>query len=373
MTTLPRLVAAAMLVLAIGASGTAQAQPSPAERANQLNEDAKELFRKEDLDGAANKFRQAIVLSPEGRFYFNLCYIYEKQGKLREALTACDAVKPNGADDRLIKKTDALIALIEPRLPAKPAPPRDPVTDPVTDPNADPITDPAIATDPNADPNADPPTDPSYGTGPADPITDPPDGIVQAPPPGAETYRWGAGIELAAVSSTVGAEDAYGSSGGQLKLHADFLIFKDRMMGVSPYLHFTQVSSGEGFVNESLDIVDIGGAVYKHFPYRVFEITPIGGAHIAVIQPESINERINMVTIGLRAEVAISYAFGSNLQHVVSLTPGVNLYFPASGGGGGIEPNDYGLDVAGSTVTIAIGYTHRFTTPFGRTPLITLE
>lgn len=382
MTTRPRLAAAAMLVLALGASSAAEAQPSPAERADKLNEEGKELFRNNDLNGAANKFRQAIVLSPEGRFYYNLCYIYEKQGKLREALTACEAVKPNGAVDRVIKKTDTLIGMIRPRLPKEPA--NKPAPDPVDpDSNADPNADPDVTADPNADPDADPNTDPSFvadpnqgGTAPPDgsPPQGPPEaGIVQAPPPPPETYRWSIGAGLGAVSSAVGAQDAYGSSGGQFRLHADFLLFKDRMMGISPYLHVTDIASGDGFVNQNLNIVDIGGAVYKHIPYRGFEITPVGGAHLAIMQPESFAERVSMVTVGLRGEVAFSWAFGTKLQHVVSVTPGLNLYFPASGGKDDIDPSDYGLDVAGSTVTIAIGYTHRFTTPFGQVPLITLE
>jgi hypothetical protein len=195
---------------------------------------------------------------------------------------------------------------------------------------------------------------------------------VQAPPPPPETYRWAAGIGLGAVSSTVGAEDAYGSGGGLVKLHVDFLIFKDRMMGVSPYLHFTTISPGDGFVDDSLDIIDLGGAIYKHFPYRGFEITPLGGAHLSILQPESLDDRVNMVTLGVRGEVEVSKAFGNKLQHILSVTAGLNVYFPASGGGDN-DPSDYGLDVAGNTVTIALGYTHRFTTPFGQTPLITLE
>ena len=110
MSSRPRFVAATLLALSLALSGAAQAQTDPAKRADQLNEEGKQLFGKNDFAGAAQKFRQAILFSPEGRFYFNLCFVLDKMGKYREALTACEAVAPNGASNPLKEKTDKVIA-----------------------------------------------------------------------------------------------------------------------------------------------------------------------------------------------------------------------------------------------------------------------
>ena len=77
--------------------GVAGAQP--ADRANKLNEDGKALLRAKRYTEASDLFRQAIVLQPEGRFYYNLCMSLYHEGKLGEALTACRAVGPNGGNE----------------------------------------------------------------------------------------------------------------------------------------------------------------------------------------------------------------------------------------------------------------------------------
>src|SRR5262245_21361899 len=106
------------VVLGFPLAGPAAAQ-SPADKADELNEQGKELYRKGDKAGAADKFRQAIVLSPEARFYYNLCAMLDEMGRLNEALTACEAVAANGASQALIDKTQTRIEGIKQRLGAR--------------------------------------------------------------------------------------------------------------------------------------------------------------------------------------------------------------------------------------------------------------
>src|SRR3989304_5948196 len=82
------LLVAATLTLALPC--LALAQKTPAQQADDLNEAGKGLYKNNDFAGAAGKFREAIALSAEARFYFNLRATLEKAGDYAAALEACD-------------------------------------------------------------------------------------------------------------------------------------------------------------------------------------------------------------------------------------------------------------------------------------------
>ncbi len=65
MSTPRRLLGiAAALLIALAWLGTARAQKTPAQRADELNSAGKQLFVKKQYRAAAEKFHQATILSP---------------------------------------------------------------------------------------------------------------------------------------------------------------------------------------------------------------------------------------------------------------------------------------------------------------------
>lgn len=120
----------ALAVLLCAPAAVSAQEPTPAERAEQLNEAGRQRVRVLDLDGAAAKFRDAIELSPDPRYYFNLCYVLEKLGELREARAACQVVIDADTDAALEGKASGTLAAIDAALAAgekaeEPAPARE--------------------------------------------------------------------------------------------------------------------------------------------------------------------------------------------------------------------------------------------------------
>ena len=106
-------MASTRLILGLGAALALLAAPalaqSPAKQADTLNEQGKALSRAKKYDQASDKFRQAIVLSPEGRFYLNLCMSLYQAGKLGEANNACRAVRDHGATSQQVGQAQTIV------------------------------------------------------------------------------------------------------------------------------------------------------------------------------------------------------------------------------------------------------------------------
>ena len=77
-----------------------------AARADQLNEEGKTLYKNRDYPNAAARFRQAIQLSAEARFYYNLCAALDLGGDHDGALVACGDVYSHAPSPELKAKTD---------------------------------------------------------------------------------------------------------------------------------------------------------------------------------------------------------------------------------------------------------------------------
>ncbi|WP_428261364.1 tetratricopeptide repeat protein [Haliangium sp.] len=375
------LLAALVIAPGVIAPGVASAQ-SAAERAAQLNDEGKKLWdEQEDVAAAAEKFRQATLLSPEGRYYFNLCYALYQLSRYREARTACQSVQRNTTDERLLEKSDLVLQDIASRLPNEPPPdpgpdgtdPGDPGTDPGTDPDADPYDpDPY---DPDADPGdpgSDPydPNDPGgegqpigyQGPGSAPPAVVP--GLERTAKPNDE-YSWSLGASIGFLGASIGREGDYAGSGVNVQFDANFIIAPRRQLGLQGYLGITQVA--EDLAPSAITIVDIGAAAFKHIRRQRFYVTPLAGAHLTLMQPEDALEGV--ATGGLHGQVSFSWILGAQRNHVLSVSPTLNLYFPGSG----IDAEAFGLDEASATIAVNFGYTLRFMTPFGSSPLIILE
>src|SRR5690349_5165631 len=110
MTSLRLSLATGLLALI---ASTAVAQPTNAQRAEDLNNQGKAAMKAKDFTTASDRFNQAILLSREGRFYYNLCVSLFFEGKLVDSLSACKAVETAGADSDLKDKTGAMIGKVK--------------------------------------------------------------------------------------------------------------------------------------------------------------------------------------------------------------------------------------------------------------------
>ena len=157
-------------------------------------------------------------------------------------------------------------------------------------------------------------------------------------------------------------------------------------IGVQGYLQITSFSAGSMQSPDvsTLDDLDLGVAGYKHFcpigGHLCF--TPLVGIHLALMSPAGSTDSegsqvFNYAALGGRAELALSYAFGSRFENVISAMAGVNLYTKAfaspSDPSQGLPADQIGLDEGGAIAYFGLGYTRRFDTPFGQTPFVTLE
>lgn len=358
------LLAAILFALSLLVPVTAVAQTSAAERAAQLNDEGKKLWLEEkDLPGAVEKFRQATVLSPEGRYYFNLCYALHQLGRYRDALTACEAVEPNSNDAELVKKANIVLDDLRQRLP-----PDSGQSPPDTDPDSDGTQNPDTGDNQDPDQGGDPD---GYGDGDQGYGSEPPPGPLpglQGAAGPTDDYEWALGGELGLVGNGLGAEGRYGGAGGILKLQASFMWLSEQRIGVQPYLHISQIGAESDTGAETLQIVDVGGAIFKHFPYRSMYLTPLVGAHVSALQP-GLGIAEPVVKLGLRAEVGVAWLLGKSGNHVISVTPTLNVYSATTG----VDADLEGLAGGGVTFALTAGYTMRFTTPFGSGALITLE
>ncbi|MCA9679898.1 MAG: hypothetical protein KC464_33010, partial [Myxococcales bacterium] len=109
------LLAATVATCLLTAPGAARAGDP---RAEELSTQAGDLMFETPpkYDEAIDKYQQAIILSPEGKYYFNLCVAYYESGRYGLALQACDAVSVAGADDKVTKKTKQVLELVEKQL-----------------------------------------------------------------------------------------------------------------------------------------------------------------------------------------------------------------------------------------------------------------
>lgn len=352
------ILAAAVLATA------APARAQNAGRAAALNDEGKELFAAKRYFEAYKLFKEATELDPQGKYYFNVCFTLNFLERYREAVEACEQVEPNGADAELADKTRGLLVELRKRVPAEP--------DPV-----DPDGDPADPGDPG-DPNDPPPDDPntvSAGNPPPGPVQ--PEAFVRQGAPDLQSYRWSVGGELGGMANLgIGSSDGldqYEAGGFHVRGFANFLLDETRRWGIQGSIGLTALSPGEdNFFDEGLTIFDLGGGAFMHVPLGTnMVLTPLVGLGVSVFQPELATEAF--VGANARLESSFAFLFGPEGQHAVSVTPGFNFYSAASGSIEVGDPDDFNLDKPSASFTISVGYSLRFSTPFGATPLITLE
>jgi hypothetical protein len=339
---------------------------TPAEQANRLNDEGKQLFAEKDFDGAYEKFRAAAALSPEARFYYNQCYALGFLERYEEAIQKCEQVEPAGADAALLKKTENALASLRQKVAAKQGGEARPV------PAGD-VRD-----------GVDDPTGPGPSGPPPAPQSDGPDPFISARSAGpVDAYTWSIGGTLGGLANlNTGREvdnsqgldqEMFGPGGAELRLFANFIVSQPARIGLQGSLGVSALAPGENNDEDNnLLLADIGGALFVHLPlFRHLYVTPLAGPQISVQQPNELSQ--GFVAFGARGELGFTYVFGRRGEHSFSVVPAINVYFPAGGEVEGLEPDEYGLDETHATFGVSAGYAFRFSTPFGTVPLITLE
>lgn len=368
-------IAAALLALTATA-----ALAQDAGRAAALNDRGKKLFADKKYFEAYKLFKQATELDPKGKYFFNECFTLNFLERYRDAVAACEQVEPNGADADLVDKTNGLLTELRKRVPPEPGPgdnPDNPDNPDVNNPDNPDVNNPDNPDNPDVDPNnPDDPNGPvSGGTPPPGPVQ--PDAFIKGGAPDIQSYKWSVGGELGPmVNLGIGndsGDQQFAAGGFYLRGFANFLLSEQRRFGIQGSLAFTTLTPGDNsFDDTGISVIDVGGGAYKHFPLgRNMVLTPLVGVGLSLFQPELSTEFFAGGTA--RLESSFAFLFGSRGQHVISVTPALNVYSAASGNIEAGAAEDFNLDKPSASITISLGYSLRFATPFGASPLITLE
>ncbi len=368
----------------------------PQQRADALNEEGKALLRAKKYAEASDRFRQAIVMLPDGRYYYNLCMALYHEGKLGEALTACRAVAPNGGNETAVKGANVIMdEHIKPKM-----------REAGIDPDATPTTgggggggggdggggggDGGGGDGGGGDGgggggdggggggggDGGGGTSGGGGTGTAADsftVAPPPSLFTAARPPDHE-YTWTLGGQLLGMNASIGETGTYAESAGGFRFLGDYMLSPKTRLGAQGYLGVTYVDEGTAINSDTLTIFDVGIAAYKQLCSNRWCLKPLIGGHLALIQTgamAAVSDEVRMATIGIRPELGVEYALGTRMEHVITAGLGLNIYLPVMGDYD-TDPAVYGLDKSSANGYFAIGYTHRFNTPLGSSPFFTL-
>ena len=424
-----RISSLTIALLFVGSSAAAQ---SPVKQADALNNQGRKAFAAKDYSRAAEAFRGAIALSDEGRFHFNLCYLHDKWGdslsadadklnQFKTAMQECKIVSEGQAKatKALQQKATALWFQVWKKYEKLPKPTPDTgnggttsdgnggtttdgdggtTTDgnggTTTDGNGGTTTDGdgGTTTDGNGGTTSDGNggnTKPGGGTssgggagGGVDPFKPPPNSGNLIEKTGYE-YKWALGAEIGPIASSLGNKDIYSRGGVQVR--GMFNLHLRGAIGAQGYLQFARMANADGDVDNpfALEVTDLGGALYLQQPLgtrKNLHITLLGGAHLSIWTPADIGVSTDegIVTVGARLEAGLALLLDTKGQHALTATIGANLYAaPETSKVHDVVGDFIGrmaeLDEPGATFGITVGYTHRFTTPFGSSPIFTLQ
>jgi hypothetical protein len=388
-----RLTVAFALVLGAAAVAHAQAQ---ADIANQLNEQGKAAMYKNDYPAAIKLFRDAVARVPEPKYFNNLCTALFQDGQFEEAVVACKAVlaEKSGATPEQRDKAEKLIARINSEATAQgkpikgtgggggPGDPNDCANHP-ENPGCSAVTPPPPAGCPN-------PENPACTQQPVPPPAQPAryrpptQNLTMAVKPD-NHYTWTLGADFFVGGGKIGQDTFYGSNGNGFRIKADYMLNQTARFGAQGYIgltHFGPDAMNDSAFADTLDVFDLGIALYKHLCPRSTQrlcLTPLAGVQLALMSPAGEMDAeggqvFNYAAVGARLELGLEYAFGYRQQHVLTGTFGATGYSAAfSDPADGFSRFEVGLDKGGGIGYVGLGYMYRFNTPLGSSPFVTLE
>ncbi len=335
----------------------------PAQRAEELNEAGKRLFGDGEYERALGKFRQATVIAPLGKYYFNVCFTLSQLKRYHQAQTACEASLANTSDAKLVDKSEKLLANVRAQVASGNA------SVSAVDSTRASLPEPRNAAAGNVSGSA-------PAAAPPPPMT-----TSQAARPGRHDYEWALGFELlglgnVGVGGSLASGDArYKDGGFQFRTTGTMTFDKRRRLGGQAYLGYSVLrqDTGDASVSDSaLSLVDLGVAGIWHIPLssRLY-VTPLAGAHISLQGPADSPEVF--IAVGTRLGISLDWVIDKDARHVLSLSSAASLYTRAGGESTGLSPDDFGLDSGGATAVLGLAYTLRFQTPLGQLPIFTLE
>ncbi len=383
-----RLTSGAVLAALTTLSSLAVAE-TQAELAAKLNEEGKELMYSNKYAEASAKFREAVARVPEAKYFFNLCTSLFQEGKFSEAITACNAVEKNNPTAELNGKAAKLTGRIKDEAKSQgldvEAGGGGGLPDCQQDPGAPGCAPPPETCQTN-------PSLPECQQQVVQPVANP---VVGRPPSGTgvfagtkagdNKYIWTLGGNVFGAGGTIGQPDVYGNTAVGFELHGNYLFNPAQRIGAQTYIQYAQFTPNEDGTGGdiSLTSVDLGIGLYKHLCPPSTErlcLTPMIGAQLALYSPEfdqfDGEAQFNYAAAGVRVELGLEYAFGARMEHVLSVKIGANGYsavFSDPGVDGGLTAMQAGLDKGGGYGYFGVGYTHRFSTPIGSSPFVTLE
>jgi hypothetical protein len=395
MSRFPFALTFAVILAPVIAPAIAHAQ-SQAELAEKLNEEGKELMYQNKYAEASYKFQQAVARVAEPKYFFNLCVSQTNEGRLQEAYANCISAKGN-ATSEIVGKADKMIAKIQDTAKQQNVELQEPGGAAGRDPTPTPSGNPPPVNNGNPPPgDLHNPPPPRVGTAEPPPTAGgvryaryqpPPENLALGRGPD-NNYTWTLGIDFLGGGGQIGQKDFYGTAAVGFRVKSDVLFDPIHRIGAEGYIQYNHLGQGsqqqqDGVLVDTLDVVDVGAALYKHFCLggRLC-VTPLLGLHLSLMSPAGQQDSegsqlFNYAAVGGRGEIALSYAFGPRYEHVFSVAGGVNVYSKVLSGPSGADDQltiaEAGLDRAGAIGYLAIGYTYRFNTPLGVAPFITLE
>ncbi|MBT8493079.1 MAG: hypothetical protein KJO07_08470 [Deltaproteobacteria bacterium] len=365
------------IVAALAASRPASAQ-TVQQRADELNSQGKQLFSQQKFGEALAKFRQAVIVDPRGKYYFNVCFTLAQLKRWQDAVKACEAVAPNGADERLREKADELLANLRAQLAAQQGNQSSGDGGGTSGGGDQGGGDQGGGDQGGGDQGGDfggDTGDGGAGTGGAG-TAPPPPMLSAGPPPLAHDYRWSVGFELFGLSNLsvgddpLGGLEEYSDSGVQVRFTGNMIFAPNRRIGGQAYIGYSNIAST--FTDSALSLFDLGIGGFWHLPITGnLYLTPQVGAHLSLQGP--VEESQVFLAGGARMGASLDWALGQRGTHVLSVSTALNLYTRAGGESNGLFPEDYGLDTGGASLVLGLGYTLRFQTPLGQFPVINLE
>lgn len=402
---------------------------TPAQIAERENDEGKQFMLAEKYKEASAKFRSAANWSPQPKYYLNLCKSIYQEGVFGEAIVQCQTAKKLSFDPKFqarVAETEAKIRAeaaaghvsLEPQNDSGTGKTELSATGTAATGTATTGTDTIGATTSGADTSGGTTSGGSRSgnersgnagnagtrggnrtgnvaiqTGAED--TSGPEQSIRAPRYAVgkpkedfasaqpqHLYAWSLGLDLFGGRGAMGRSDAYGNAVVGLRIKADHMLNPNAKFGSQIYFQASGFNSGTGTtqsgskIDQSLQIIDFGGALFKHFCWTHLCLTPLGGVELALMNPGSKasnnSQLFNYVGFGGRLELALSYAFGGRFEHVLSAAFDFNAYTKAlSEPQDGLSAQVWGLDRGGTVGSLGLGYTYRFTS--ARSPFLSLD